>query len=214
MTGRLSGSFRERADGQIFVDETEIRGGETGFFEEGFEFGPEERGSAGDDDASGGHELSAEDYTGSWEMERKVRGAPGGTLIGTETVPGRLKSVLLRDAGGSPRRTGGGKTDEMKSNAGHGVRAGKEHQRDFRKLPDDGAHQDKENDKQRRLLLRPGNVLETVVADRASHERGERGGQQKPCDRPAPVVQGNFEAVNDRGDNAGCRRRGHPHEKL
>src|SRR5438552_1971473 len=125
-----------------------------------------------------------------------------GVVGGTKTVPGRLKSVLLRDARGSRGEPVAEKTDEMESNAGYGVRAGEEHQRDFRELPDDGAHQDEENDKQRRLLLRPGNVLETVVADRASHERGERGGQQKPGDRPAPVVQGNFEAVNDRGNYA------------
>src|SRR5438552_5525379 len=125
-----------------------------------------------------------------------------------------LKSVLLRDAGGSRGEPVAEKTDEMESNAGYGVGAGEEHQRDLRKLPDDGAHQDEENDKQRRLLLRPGNVLETVVADRAGHERTERGGNQKPGDRPAPVVQGDFEAVNERGDNAGCRRGGHPYEKL
>src|SRR2546430_2683494 len=122
---------------------------------------------------------------------------PGCTLIGSETVTRRLKSVLLRDAGGSRGEPVAEKTDEMEGNAGYGVGAGEEHQRDLRKLPDDGAHQDEENDKQRRLLLRPRNVLETIVADRAGHERTERGGNQKPGDRPAPVMQRDFEAVND-----------------
>ena len=56
--GCLAARFGEGACDDFFIEKTEIRGGKTGFFEKRFEFGTEERGSAGDNDSGGSHGSS------------------------------------------------------------------------------------------------------------------------------------------------------------
>jgi len=56
--GWFSSRFGEGAYNDFFIEKAEIGGGKAGFFEERFEFGTEERRSAGNNDSGGSHGLS------------------------------------------------------------------------------------------------------------------------------------------------------------
>src|SRR5260370_1395956 len=98
--------------------------------------------------------------------------------------------------------------------AGHSVGTGKNHENKFRVFPDDGDQKTQQHNRQGRLASRPGNIFEAVVTNGAGHQRAERGGEPKPGQGPALVLQRRLESVHERGDYAGRGRGGHGHKTF